>query len=116
MKSKDVVALVTGGVSGLGEATVIELVKNGARVTIVDIDSAKGEKLAAGLGANVIFIKADVTNEDEIKQAIKKTIDTFGKINVAVNCAGVPNPGKIMSKKGPLPLEAFNKVVQINMV
>ncbi len=116
MNSKDVVALVTGGVSGLGEATVIELVKNGARVAIVDIDSARGEKLAAGLGASSIFIKADVTNEAEIRQAIKKTIDTFGKINVAVNCAGVPNPGKIMSKKGPLSLDVFNKVVQINLV
>jgi NAD(P)-dependent dehydrogenase (short-subunit alcohol dehydrogenase family) len=116
MNSKDVVALVTGGVSGLGEATVIELVKNGARVSIIDIDSARGEKLAAGLGVNVIFIKADVTNEAEIQQAIKKTMEAFGKINVVVNCAGVPNPGKIMSRKGPLPLDAFNKVVQINLV
>ncbi len=63
MNIKDVVALVTGGVSGLGEATVIELVKHGAKVAIVDIDSVRGEKLAADLGANAIFIKADVTSE-----------------------------------------------------
>ncbi len=116
MNIKEVVGLVTGGVSGLGEATVIELIKNGARAAIVDIDSVRGGKLAAGLGESAIFIKADVTNEAEIRQAIGKTIETFGKINVAVNCAGVANPGKIMSKKGPLPLEAFNKVVQINLV
>jgi NAD(P)-dependent dehydrogenase (short-subunit alcohol dehydrogenase family) len=116
MNIKEVVALVTGGVSGLGEATVIELVKNGARVAIVDIDSARGEKFAPGFGKSVIFIKADVTSEAEIQQAIKKTVEAFGKINVAVNCAGVANPGKIISKKGPLPLDAFNKVVQINLV
>ncbi|MGA2525641.1 MAG: 3-hydroxyacyl-CoA dehydrogenase [Smithellaceae bacterium] len=116
MNIKEVVALITGGVSGLGEATVIELVKSGAKVAIVDVDSVRGEKLAAGLRANAIFIKADVTNEAEIQQAIKKTVEAFGKINVAVNCAGVANPGKIISKKGPLPLDAFNKVVQINLV
>jgi len=116
MNIKEVVALVTGGVSGLGEATVIELVKHGAKVAIVDIDSARGEKLVAGLGKSAIFIKADVTSESEIQQAMKKTVDSFGKINVAVNCAGVANPGKVLSKKGPLSLDAFNKVVQINLV
>lgn len=116
MNSKDVIALVTGGASGLGEASVTELVKKSAKVTIVDIDAARGEKLAAGLGANAIFVKADVTNEAEIQLAIKKTIEAFGKINVAINCAGVANPGKIMSKKGPLSLDVFNKVVQINLV
>ena len=116
MNIKEVVALVTGGVSGLGEATVIELLKHGAKVAIVDIDSARGEKLAADLGKSAIFIKADVTSESEIQQAMKKTVDSFGKINVAVNCAGVANPGKVLSKKGPLSLDAFNKVVQINLV
>jgi len=116
MNIKDVVALVTGGVSGLGEATVIELVKYGAKVAVVDIDSVRGEKLAAELKANAIFIKADVTSDAEIQQAVKKTIDAFGKISVAINCAGVANPGKVLSKKGPMPLDVFNKVVQINLV
>lgn len=116
MNIKDVVALVTGGVSGLGEATVIELVKRDAKVAIIDIDSARGDKLAADLGKSAIFIKADVTSEAEIQQAVKKTMEAFGKINVAVSCAGVPNPGKVLSKKGPLSLDAFNKVVQVNLV
>ncbi len=116
MDIKDVVALVTGGASGLGEATVTELVKHGAKVAIVDIDAEKGGKLAAGFKANAIFVNADVTSEAEIQQAVKKTIDTFGKINVAISCAGVPNPGKVLSKKGPMSLDAFNKVVQINLV
>jgi NAD(P)-dependent dehydrogenase (short-subunit alcohol dehydrogenase family) len=116
MDNKDIVALVTGGASGLGEATVIELVKKGAKVAIVDIDSAKGEKLAGTVGADAIFVNADVTSEADISKALRKIIDTFGKINVAVNCAGITNPGKIMSKKGPLPLDSFNKVLQLNLV
>ena len=116
MDNKDIVALVTGGASGLGEATVIELVKKGAKVAIVDIDSAKGEKLAGTVGADAIFVNADVTSEADISKALRKIIDTFGKINVAVNCAGITNPGKIMGKKGPLPLDSFNKVLQLNLV
>jgi len=116
MNSKDVVALVTGGASGLGEASITELVKKGARVVIVDIDSDKGEKLAANIGAGAIFVKTDVTSEADVRQAIQKTVDAFGKINVAINCAGIVNPGKLIGRKGPLPLESFNKVMQLNLV
>jgi len=116
MNHKDVVALVTGGASGLGEASIMELVKKGARATIIDVDVEKGEKLAAAIGANTIFIKTDVTSEADVRQAIQKTIEAFGKVNVVINCAGIVNPGKLVGRKGPLPLEAFNKVLQINLV
>jgi NAD(P)-dependent dehydrogenase (short-subunit alcohol dehydrogenase family) len=116
MENKEVVALVTGGASGLGEATVGELVNKDAKVAILDFDAAKGEKLAATLGANAIFIKTDITSEDDVRTAIKKTVDTFGKINVVVNCAGIGNPGKILSKKGPMVLDFFNRVLQVNLV
>ena len=116
MNHKDVVALVTGGASGLGEACIRELMGKGARVVIIDVDADKGEKLAATMGANAIFVKTDITSEADVRQAIQRTIDTFGKINVAVNCAGVVNPGKVIGRKGPMPLEAFNKVLQINLV
>ena len=116
MNSKDVVAVVTGGASGLGEASITELVKKGARVVIVDIDSDKGEKLAANIGAGAIFVKTDVTSEADVRQAIQKAVDAFGKINVVINCAGIVNPGKLIGRKGPLPLESFNKVMQLNLV
>jgi NAD(P)-dependent dehydrogenase (short-subunit alcohol dehydrogenase family) len=116
MNSKDVVALVTGGASGLGEASITELVKKGARVVIVDIDSDKGEMLAASIGAGAIFVKTDVTSEADVRQAIQNAIDAFGKINVVINCAGIVNPGKLIGRKGPLPLESFNKVMQLNLV
>jgi NAD(P)-dependent dehydrogenase (short-subunit alcohol dehydrogenase family) len=116
MNHKDVVALVTGGASGLGEASILELVKKEAKIVIVDVDAAKGEKLAADIGANAIFVKTDVTSEADVRQAIQKAVDAFGKINVVINCAGVVNPGKLIGRKGPLPLESFNKVLQINLV
>jgi NAD(P)-dependent dehydrogenase (short-subunit alcohol dehydrogenase family) len=116
MENKEVVALVTGGASGLGEATAAQLVTSGAKVAILDFDATKGEKLAAALGDNAIFIKTDVTSEADVCSAIKTAVDTFGKINVAVNCAGIANPGKISGKKGPMALELFNKVLQVNLV
>ena len=116
MNYKDVVALVTGGASGLGEASILELVKNGAKAVIFDVDAEKGEQLAANIGANALFVKTDITSETDVRQAIQKAIDAFGKINVVINCAGVVNPGKLIGRKGPLPLEAFNKVLQINLV
>jgi NAD(P)-dependent dehydrogenase (short-subunit alcohol dehydrogenase family) len=116
MNHKDVVALVTGGASGLGEASILELVKKGAKVVVIDVDADKGEKLAANIGANAIFVKTDVTSETDVRQTIQRAVDAFGKINVVINCAGVVNPGKLMGRKGPLPLDAFNKVLQINLV
>ena len=116
MNHKDVVALVTGGASGLGEASVLALFKEGAKVVIIDVDEDKGEKLAATIGASAIFVKADITSETDVRQAVQKAIDTFKKINVVINCAGVANPGKLIGRKGPLPLESFNKVMQINLV
>lgn len=116
MNIQEVVALVTGGASGLGEACVLELVKKGARAAIIDVDVEKGEKLAANIGANAIFVKTDITSEADVRQAIQKAVDVFGKINAAINCAGVVNPGKLIGRKGPLALEAFNKVLQINLV
>lgn len=115
MNHTDVVALVTGGASGLGEACVQELVNKGGRAAVVDVDAEKGEKLATAIGANAIFIKTDVTGEADVKQAIQKTVEVFGKINAVINCAGVVNPGKLIGRKGPLSLEAFNNVLRINL-
>jgi 3-hydroxyacyl-CoA dehydrogenase / 3-hydroxy-2-methylbutyryl-CoA dehydrogenase len=116
MDIKNVVAFVTGGASGLGEACILNLVKKSAKVVIVDVDTDKGEKLAASIGANAIFVKTDITSEADVRQAIQKAVTVFGEINVVINCAGVVNPGKLIGRKGPLPLESFNKVLQINLV
>ena len=116
MNVKDSVAVVTGGASGLGEATVRSLAHDGARVAILDVQEDKGAALAKELGENVIFVKTDITNGDDTQDAINKIIDSFGGISVVVNCAGVADPGKLLGKKGPLSLAHFNKVIQINLV
>jgi NAD(P)-dependent dehydrogenase (short-subunit alcohol dehydrogenase family) len=116
MNVKDCIAVVTGGASGLGEATVRNLASGGGRVTIFDIQADRGEALAKELGDNVIFANTDITSEKSVQAGIKKTVDTFGGINVAVNCAGVGAAQKILGKKGPMSLDHFNKVLQINLV
>jgi NAD(P)-dependent dehydrogenase (short-subunit alcohol dehydrogenase family) len=116
MNIKDCKAIVTGGASGLGEACVRNLIKSGAQAAILDFDSARGKKLAAELGSNSIFVETDVTSEEGVQSAIAKTLDSFGSINTVINCAGIGDPGKMLSKKGPMPLASFNRMVQINLV
>jgi len=109
-------AMVTGGASGLGEACIRNLIKGGAQAAILDLDSERGGKLATELGGNAIFVKTDITSEEGVQSAIKKAIDSFGGINTVINCAGIGDPGKMLSKKGPMPLASFNRIVQINLV
>jgi 3-hydroxyacyl-CoA dehydrogenase/3-hydroxy-2-methylbutyryl-CoA dehydrogenase len=116
VRVQDCVAMVTGGASGLGEACVRMLVSHGGKAAILDLQEDRVEKLVAELGSNVVFAKTDVTNEESVQAAVKKTLNACGKINVVMNCAGVGDPGKVLSKKGPMPLSQFNKVVQINLV
>lgn len=116
MNYREVVALVTGGASGLGAATVQELSARGAKVIIADVDAVKGEALAAENPESVVFVPVDVTHEADVRGAIKEAVERFGKLTVAVNCAGVPDAGKVLGRKGPLPLASFNKVIQINLV
>ncbi len=116
MDVKGCKAIVTGGASGLGEACVRNLVGLGGQAAILDFDATKGEKLAAELGSNVVYANTDVTGEESVQAAIKKAMDAFGAINILINCAGVGDPGKVLSKKGPMALSYFNRVVQINLV
>ena len=116
MKVKECIAIVTGGASGLGEACVRKLVAEGAKVAIFDFAREKGENLAAELRPNVIFEYTDVTGDESVKDAMEKAMGAFGVLNVVINCAGVADAGKVLSKKGPLPLSAFNRVIQINLV
>jgi 3-hydroxyacyl-CoA dehydrogenase/3-hydroxy-2-methylbutyryl-CoA dehydrogenase len=116
MEVKDCIAVVTGGASGLGEACVRMLVGGGARVAILDLQEERGTALSEELGSSVIFAKTDVTGEESVQTALSAAIDAFGGINVAINCAGVGDPGKLLGKKGPMPLSFFNRVVQINLI
>ena len=101
METKYCVVAVTGGASGLGEATVRELVEHGAKVSILDFDGQKGGKLASELGDGIIFCKTDVTVESSVREALDKTMDAFGAIHVAVNRAGVGTPMKYSARMAP---------------
>jgi len=116
MEVKNSIAVVTGGASGLGEATVRRLASSGARVAIFDLQSDRGEALVKELGDDVIFVNTDITSDESVQMGIKKAVDAFGHINVLVNCAGIGGPVKIYSKKGPMSLAVFNQKVQVNLV
>jgi len=115
MKISDTVAVVTGGASGLGEATVRNFAAGGARVAIFDMNAAKGEKVAAELGKNVIFAKVDVTDEAAVKAGLDAAVASFGHVDACVNCAGIGIAMKTMGKEGPHDYGTFRKVLEINL-
>ncbi|MBL7224741.1 MAG: SDR family NAD(P)-dependent oxidoreductase [Desulfobacteraceae bacterium] len=116
MEIKDSVAVVTGGASGLGEACVRALLGKGGKVSILDFAEERGQKVASELGDAALFCLTDITKEEDVQAAIDKTVEAFGAIHVAVNCAGVGIPAKVLGKEGPMSMDHFNKVVQINLI
>ena len=110
------VALVTGGASGLGAATVKTILAAGGRAMIVDLNEPLGTKLASELGGNTRYVRADVSSAAEAERAVKAVVDAFGGMNICVNCAGIGDPQRIVSKEGPADLERFKKVIQVNLI
>ncbi len=116
MKVRDSTFLITGGASGLGEATARRLVAAGARVAIADVNRERGERLAEELGASARFASTDVTDEAAVRAAVGAAVEAFGRLDGAVSCAGVGDPAKVLGKQGPHPLALFEKVVRINLI
>lgn len=111
------VAVVTGGASGLGEATVRNFVKQGGKALIIDLNDERGQNMVTDLGADkVIYYKADVTNEDQIKAALAKVMDSWGRIDVCVNCAGIAPGQKTVGKHGAHALDLFQKTISVNLI
>ncbi|PWV74822.1 short chain dehydrogenase [Prauserella marina] len=108
-------ALVTGGASGLGLATVRELHRMGASVAIVDLPSSDGADIAAELGERAVFAPADVTSEDAVSGALDAA-QRLGNLRVAVNCAGISTANKTVGKNGAFPLADFTRVVTVNLI
>ena len=108
-------ALVTGGASGLGRATARRLHDAGASVILVDLPSSDGLAYAAELGGNARFVPGDVTDPGQMAAAVEAAMSA-GPLRVAVNCAGIATPGKVLGRNGVLPLEDFARVIQVNLV
>jgi NAD(P)-dependent dehydrogenase (short-subunit alcohol dehydrogenase family) len=111
-------ALVTGGASGLGEATARELVRRGGRVVILDLGRSPGARLTAELGAGAArFAPADVTSEEQVRAALDQAIAAFGPLRVLVNCAGIGSALRTVDKDGtPFDLAIFRRTLEVNLV
>ncbi|MGW5518843.1 3-hydroxyacyl-CoA dehydrogenase [Nocardia africana] len=109
------VALVTGGASGLGLATVEALHDEGAHVVILDLPTSDGNAVAEKLGERVHFAAGDVTDETTVSRAVGLA-ESLGPLRVTVNCAGIGNAIKTVGRAGAFPLADFRKVVEVNLI
>jgi NAD(P)-dependent dehydrogenase (short-subunit alcohol dehydrogenase family) len=107
--------LVSGGSSGLGAACVTEFAGAGANVVIADI-SERGEELARELGGNARFVKTDVTDSNQVQNAVDTAAREFGGLQGAICCAGIATAERVIGREGPLPLERFAKVITVNLI
>ena len=120
MNVNGVAAVVTGGASGLGEATARALASRGAKVAIFDRDQARGEQIASDIGG--IFCQVDVTSDDLVKEGFEKARKAHGQERILVNCAGVANAAKTVSRDKETkaarfyPMQQFELAIQINLI
>lgn len=115
MEIDDTSAMVTGGASGLGLASATELVRRGARVTLVDLPGSAGEQAADALGSSARFIPADITSETAVAEAVRAA-EEISPLRIVVNCAGVIAGRRLVDRSGPIPLADFERVLRINLM
>ncbi len=115
MDIKGIVVVVSGGASGLGEATCRHFIQHGAKAAIIDLDENRGYSLVQELGDAVFFHKTDVTDAENVQAAMDRVVEHFGAVHVAVNCAGVGFAAKVIGKSGPIDMKLFDKVIRINL-
>jgi len=116
MQLQNTTALITGGASGLGEAAVRRFAAQGANVVIIDLNAERGQALAQELGESARYVRADVSREDDMQQAVQTAVEAFGALNILVNCAGVARALKTVGKDGPHPLDQFEFVIRVNLI
>lgn len=114
MQIKNTVAVITGGASGLGEGAARVLSAAGAKVALLDLQVDKAEAVAAELGG--IAVECNVADAASAETALKTVEEKLGLCGIAVNCAGIGTAGRILGKEGPMALEVFSKVIQVNLI
>lgn len=115
MQLKNNTFVITGGASGLGAATAEYFVQEGANVVLVDVNEAVSAK-AEELGAQALDVVCDITSENSAQAALAQAVEKFGQLNGLVNCAGIGGAARIVGRSGPYDLEAFNRVIQVNLI
>ena len=111
------VALVTGGASGLGAGVVKALLEKGGRAAILDLASSAGQAMAGELGDAAAFVPVDVTNPDDVEQAVAAAASAFGRIDALVSCAGISSGQRVVARDGaPNPLEHFRRHIEVNPI
>lgn len=116
MKFENSSFLISGGASGLGAAAARRLVELGARVVVADLNEVGGHALVSELGDNARFARVNVVDEADVAAAVQLAVSEFGSLQGAISCAGVGAPAKVLGKDGPLALDAFTKIININLV
>ena len=114
MQIRETTALVTGGASGLGAATARLLAEDGARVAVLDRNEAAGESLAADIGG--VFCQCDVADPASVEAALAKAAAAHGPARILVNCAGIGTAARIVGRDGPMALDAFERVIRVNLI
>jgi 3-hydroxyacyl-CoA dehydrogenase/3-hydroxy-2-methylbutyryl-CoA dehydrogenase len=117
MRIQGAIALVTGGAGGLGEGAARKLIEHGAKVALLDLDRSNGPEVAARLGAGTVFVPVDVTDTESVAHAVDEVVETFGRLDVCVNAAGILAAHRVVGRDGRLfPIDAFKAVIDVNLV
>ena len=117
MEFSQVKAIITGGASGLGEATVRRIAESGGKAAIFDLNAERANQLIEELGEeSVVYMETDVTDAGQVERNVKTAVEQFGAVNLIVNCAGIGTPGKVLSKGTPIALDQFEEVIKVNLI
>ncbi len=116
MQLDQVKAVISGGVSGLGFAVARHLVAAGGQVALLDVNADRGAAAVSELGDRACFATTDVRDEDKVSHAVAGAAEHMGGVNVAVSCAGIIGPGRTLGRGGPMALDHFANVININLV
>lgn len=116
MDLQNKVAVITGGASGLGKATAEKVIAAGGKVAIFDLNEDLANATAKELGDNAIAFKVDVADEASVKAAVEGTMEKFGAIHVNVNAAGIGAAARTLGRDGPMPLDTFKFVLNVNLI
>jgi NAD(P)-dependent dehydrogenase (short-subunit alcohol dehydrogenase family) len=116
MQLDEATAIVSGGASGLGLATAKRIIEAGGRAVLLDINEEQGTRSASELGERASFVAADISSEEQVRAAVNAAVGFMGSVSLAVNCAGILLPARVLGRDGPVPAESFLRSLKINLL